>query len=344
MHKAFSIEEIKRYAEKNCVPFSVHWTLTEECNLRCLHCYLAKKPRYVSIDDAKYIIPFIREKGYLKVTLSGGECLIDPDFPEIYMLLKKAGFLVSIMTNGTNFTPELQKILREYPPLDVYVSIYGIDNSSFQKATNSKVSFQRFIDGLKFLKSINAKTIIQAPITCENKDKIESFKEIAETYGCDWRFATFLFDSETGETQPITERLPAKEIVDLVCEDKKTVQDFRNKLSLLNEAPIPFEDKCSACKYNITINVDNSFSFCGLMETINFPFTRDNINDSYESAISFREKAISLYNEGSCGVCELRNICPGCPAHCKLETGDFGKCNQYYREVTECMIRKVSSK
>lgn len=344
MRKTFCNDDIKEYTEKNRLPYSVHWTLTEECNLRCLHCYLAKKPRYASFDDARYIIPFIKEKGYLKATLSGGECLINPDFAKIYMMLKQSGFIVSIMTNGTNFTPELQEMIRQYPPSEVYVSIYGVDDASFQKATNSKVSFKRFIDGLEFLKSVKTRTTIQAPITQGNIDKIETFKEIAGTYGCNWHFATFIFDSETGETQPVAERLPAKEIVDYICRDEQTVRDFWDKLRLLNEPPVPFEDKCSSCRNNLTINADNSFSFCGMMETIKFPFNRDTIDDSYQSTITFKEKAISLYNESSCAGCRLRNICPGCPAHCKLESGDFSKCNQYYREMTEYMIRKIDSK
>ena len=343
MHNSYSIEDIKKYTEKNRVPYSAHWTLTEECNLRCLHCYLAKKPRHVNYEDAKYIVSFLQDKGFFKITLSGGECFINPDFINIYKLLKKSGFIISIITNGTNFTPEIQEIVREYPPIEVFVSIYGIDDKSFQQSTNSKVPFQRFIDGLKFLKSVNTKVTLQAPITRENIDNIDDFKKMAETYGFDWRFATFIFDSETGETAPISERLPAKEIVDYICKDNQTIQDFKVKMKLLYEAPIPFGDKCSACKNNITINVDNSFSFCGLMEAVKFPFDRDNINTSYQSTIAFREKAISLYNEGSCGMCKLRNICPGCPAHCKLETGDVSKCNHYYKEMTEYMLELVNT-
>ena len=340
MSNAFSIEDIKNYTEKNRVPYSVHWTLTEECNLRCLHCYLAKKPRFVHFSDAEYIIPFIKEKGYLKVTLSGGECMLNPDFARIYMLLKQSGFLISIITNGTTFSLELQDLIKEYPPFEIYISIYGTDECSFQKATNSKVTFLRFIEGLRFLKTVHTKKIIQAPITRENIDKIEIFKKIAIQYGCDWRFSTFIFNSETGETNPISERLPAKDIIEYIFKDSQTILEFREKSKLLNMAPIPFEDKCMACKNSITINVDNSFSFCGMMESIKIPFNRYTINDSYQAVISFRKKAVSLYDESSCGKCSLRNICPGCPAHCKLETGDLMECNRYYREMTEYALRK----
>ena len=139
MRDCFSIDKIKEYTEDKKVPFSVHWTLTENCNLRCLHCYMAKKPRYVTLNDAEYIVPFIKEKGFLKITLSGGECMLNPDFTSIYKLLKRAGFLISIITNGTVFSAEIKNLFREYPPYEFYISIYGDDESSFQKATGKLI-------------------------------------------------------------------------------------------------------------------------------------------------------------------------------------------------------------
>ena len=303
---------------------------------------MAKKPRYVTLMDAEYIVPFIKEKGFLKITLSGGECMLNPDFASIYMLLKKAGFLISIITNGTVFTPDIKTLIKRYPPYEIFISIYGNDEASFQKATNSKVPFTRFLESLEFLKTVQTKKIIQAPITRENFDKIESFKKIAEQYDCEWRFSMFIFDSETRETNPIPERIPAKDIVDYVFNDPITVKEFELKSKLLNKPPIPFEDKCISCKNNITINVDNSFSFCGMLESINFPFNKNIIEESYKKTLAFRDKAISIYNRSACGSCKLRNMCSGCLAHCKIETGSFFKCNQYYKEMTEYILSKLN--
>ena len=342
MRDCFSIDKIKEYTEDKKVPFSVHWTLTENCNLRCLHCYMAKKPRYVTLNDAEYIVPFIKEKGFLKITLSGGECMLNPDFTSIYKLLKRAGFLISIITNGTVFSAEIKNLFREYPPYEFYISIYGDDESSFQKATNSKVPYTQFLEGLKFLETVQTKKTIQAPITKENIGKLESFKRIAEQYGCEWRFSMFIFNSETGETNPIPERLPAKDIVDYVFTDHQTVKEFRAKKDLLSKPQIPFEDKCISCKNNITINVDNSFSFCGMLESINFPFNQYTIEESYQNTLAFRKEAISIYNKSACGTCDLRNMCSGCPAHCKIETGSFFDCNQYYKDMTEYILKKLN--
>lgn len=342
MSDVFSLERIKEYTEENRVPFSAHWTLTENCNLRCLHCYMAKKPRYVRQKDAEYIVPFIKEKGFLKVTLSGGECMLNPDFARIYMLLKREGFLISIITNGTVFTQELKSLIEQYPPYEIYISIYGNDDSSFKKATNSNVPFSRFIEGLEFLKTVKTKKTIQTPITRENINKLESFKQIAVQYDCDWRFSMFIFNSETRETNPIPERLPVKDIVDCVFTDPQTVKELKAKSELLSKSPIPFEEKCISCKNNITINVDNSFSFCGMLESVNFPFTKNNIEESYQKTLSFRENVISIYNRSACGSCNLRNICSGCPAHCKIETGSFYECNQYYKEMTEYILEKLN--
>ena len=98
MSRQFNTKMIKEYTQKNRLPFMLHWVLTETCNLNCTHCCVPKTPKFTDLDSAKYIIKFLKEKGFFLITLSGGECLLHPNFEEIYMELKRSAMYIAVFT------------------------------------------------------------------------------------------------------------------------------------------------------------------------------------------------------------------------------------------------------
>ena len=64
--------------------------------------------------------------------ISGGEPLLRPDFPEIYLALKRHGLLVSVFTNACLVTEEHVELFRRYPPRDIEVSVYGATRETYE--------------------------------------------------------------------------------------------------------------------------------------------------------------------------------------------------------------------
>jgi MoaA/NifB/PqqE/SkfB family radical SAM enzyme len=70
--------------------------VTARCNLRCAHCYInlpaddrAARQRELSLQDWRRIIDEIVAEGCLWLLFTGGEPLVRPDFPDIYLHAKK---------------------------------------------------------------------------------------------------------------------------------------------------------------------------------------------------------------------------------------------------------------
>ena len=64
----------------------VSWMTTNQCNLKCVHCYQDAEEatdRELSTDEAKKMIDEIARAGFKIMIFSGGEPLLRPDIYEL---------------------------------------------------------------------------------------------------------------------------------------------------------------------------------------------------------------------------------------------------------------------
>ena len=124
---------------------SIYFYMTEGCNLKCRHCWIAPKyqneeSNWPSIDFElfKDIIRQGKKLGLQSVKLTGGEPLIHPDINKVLDYLSGENLRVTIETNGVKCTPEIiNKILKCKNPF-VSVSIMGL----MLKPMNGYVEYQ----------------------------------------------------------------------------------------------------------------------------------------------------------------------------------------------------------
>lgn len=113
--------------------FVLQWHLSENCNLKCLHCYQEnhkiiqlKYEQLVEIyNQFKELLKKMKMKGHINIT--GGEPLCNPHLFKILDLIKQDENLISfsILTNGTLITEEIAKKIKNYNPYYVQVSLEG---------------------------------------------------------------------------------------------------------------------------------------------------------------------------------------------------------------------------
>ncbi|MBR1751582.1 MAG: radical SAM protein [Ruminococcus sp.] len=81
-----------------------HWSVTGRCNYRCRHCYMsAPDAKYGELDHETVMrmIDELADCGVLRVSLTGGECLVRQDFMDIVdRLLEKGIYISMIYSNG----------------------------------------------------------------------------------------------------------------------------------------------------------------------------------------------------------------------------------------------------
>ncbi len=168
--------------------FVLQWHLSENCNLKCLHCYQeSHKPIQLKYEELveiynqfKELLNKLKMKGHINIT--GGEPLCNPHLFKILDLIKKDQDLItfSILTNGTLVTEDMAKKIKGYNPYYVQVSLEG------GKKTNNyirgKGTYEKIAKGIVNLRNQDIFTSISFTATKLNYKEFPKVIKYARKY------------------------------------------------------------------------------------------------------------------------------------------------------------------
>lgn len=296
---------------------SMQMYLTNECNMRCPHCYMfagLKKDRELSTKEIFDIISSFKKYGGNSIVFSGGEIALRKDLYEILKHSYDLGISNEILTNGTLWNAELvQKVV----PLisRVQISIDGYD-----EATNSRIrgkgNFSRALNAVTLFYETNVDTEISVtPYLDEDlAENYQYYIDFARMLNQKYSRANFLvkftFDVLNGREIRVSEK------------QKKDYQGIVTKI--YNELYGDFVDKPflefhkhggieNNCDYgNIAISADGNVCLCPIIPEMK-PVGNVRVN-SFDELLDIAQKARALSNIKNlspCKDCELKYICGG---------------------------------
>lgn len=168
--------------------FILQWHLSENCNLKCLHCYQENhKPIQISYDKMvdiynqfKELLLKLKMNGHINIT--GGEPLCNPHLFKILDLIKqdKEMIIFSILTNGTLITPEIAKKIKSYDPYYVQVSLEG--GKRINDYIRGVGTYKRIAEGIINLRRENIFTSISFTATKLNYKEFSKVVKYARKY------------------------------------------------------------------------------------------------------------------------------------------------------------------
>lgn len=104
---------------------NVYLYITEECQLRCKHCYMGERldrALYMPKEEVFRQLAYWRKMGGDKITILGGEATMHPDFEEIVAHTNKLGYSKVILTTNA-LKSSLRKLERISPDQFAYVQV-----------------------------------------------------------------------------------------------------------------------------------------------------------------------------------------------------------------------------
>lgn len=169
-------EQIRKYigwfienkARNSIIPIHGTFELTPFCNLNCHMCYVHldrddyNRNLLISASDWKTIIEQGYKVGMRTAVLTGGECLVYPDFDEIFLFLCQLGVDVAVLTNGVLMNNERINFFKENRLSYIQVSLYGSNEESYEKVTGHRV-FKTVLRNLQLMREAGLK--VQLSIT-----------------------------------------------------------------------------------------------------------------------------------------------------------------------------------
>lgn len=161
--------------------------LTERCNNNCIHCYINRpaddipsKNEEMATAEVKRILEEAVALGCISVRFTGGEPLLREDFQDIYVFARKQGLRVLIFTNACLITESLATLFSRIPPLeDIEVSVYGMQQNSYESVTRSPGSFDKARRGINLLLQMKVPFVVKAALLPSFRHEIKEFEEWA---------------------------------------------------------------------------------------------------------------------------------------------------------------------
>lgn len=317
-------ERIHAKVTSERIPVAGGIDITERCNLKCAHCYIAYDPtkKEMISEEIRRILDEITDAGCLWFLITGGEPLVRDDFLDIYTYAKKKGLIITLFTNGTLITPYIADCLKEHPPFTVEITLYGITEETYEKITGVPGSFKRCMEGIDHLLERDIPLKLKTMVMTLNKDEIWDMKEYAERLGVDFHFDPVLNPRLDGSKNPCSLRLSPEEVVELDLADEKRLKEWSEFCKKFLGPPQSHNlYTCGAGVSSFHIDSYGKMSVCIMSRYKSYDLLQDSFHKGwYNSFPQFlKQKPKSDYK---CGQCELLSLCGQCPGWAWLEHGN----------------------
>jgi SynChlorMet cassette radical SAM/SPASM protein ScmF len=357
-----SVEKMEKEQENHKYPLNqIYFYLTEGCNLRCRHCWIA--PKYQSeensypaldLDLFKSIIEQAKPLGLTGVKLTGGEPLLHPQIHEILELIRLEAISLNVETNGVLCTPDLAWKMALCKSPFISVSLDGSDAETHEWVRGVVGCFEETLRGIRNLIEAGLKPQLIMSVMSHNKDQMERVVRLAEDL--DAGSVKFNIVQPTARGEKLYDSGEALSIEQLV----ELGRWVENTLSTSTALPIYYDhppafrplgkmfgsngDGCGICGILGILGVlaNGSYALCGIGERVpELVFgqaTTDDLENIWTNSFVFQElrKGLPECLDGICDRCLMKKMCLGkCLAQnyyrSKSIWGSFWFCEEAYR-------------
>ena len=98
----------------------VTFYLTERCNSRCVTCdYWRHGRKDATLESVTRVLPDLRALGTRVALLSGGEPLLNPEWPQIAAALRGAGLRLWLLTSGLSLAKHARRAVQAFDSITV---------------------------------------------------------------------------------------------------------------------------------------------------------------------------------------------------------------------------------
>lgn len=306
-------------------PLGGSFELTHRCNLACVHCFVnqpagKKNLRHQELDTQQifHILDTIADAGCLFLTLTGGEPMLRPDFPEIYTYARRKGILVTLFTNATLITPEIADLLAYAHPQLVEVTLYGATKATYEAVTQAEGSYERCMRGLRLLKERDIPFSLKSVLLTLNRHELQAMQNLAEDIGVNFRYDGTIWPRIDGSEEPYRYRLSVEQMIELDREDPERLQEWRNFTERYQPVSVrnAYIFSCGAGLHSFHIDNMGRMSACIMLREPSYDLTTMPFQEAWEKIGELRY--LKREQHTICETCRVGVLCSQCPGWSKI--------------------------
>jgi radical SAM protein with 4Fe4S-binding SPASM domain len=318
---------------------------TFRCNLNCVHCYVneaagdrSARERELSTERLLRLVDEIVEEGCLELLITGGEALLRPDFPEVYLHALGRGLRVTVFTNGTLVTEKMAELFATHGPAYVEISLYGMTRETYEKVTRIPGSFDKCLEGIRRLHARGVPLKLKTMALEWNRHEIAAMRDFAQELGVEFRHDTLLNArvdcgaNRNPELQVSAEDAVAADFADPAA-FRRHEASFREALGPSAAPPSEQVYTCGAGEIGFTVDPYGRLQLCQLSRRSSFDLRADTFARGWHEFLPGL-RARTWQSNSVCRACSLRPVCGSCPGAAELEHGDIEAAVASFCEIT----------
>lgn len=333
-------------ARRNKIPLHGKLELTPYCNLDCKMCYVHlsgnqfDKSNVLTFLTWKKLIDEAHAAGMIHTTLTGGECLIYPEFDEIYFYLLGKGIVPCVMTNGLLLDRERMEFFKKYPPALIQVTLYGGSDDAYERVTGHRV-FSTIYHNLELLRESKLRAHIALTPSVFMREDIRLLQETARSIGLPYAINANLIAPRENTGRQL-EDLNIEQYIEIY----KIWKEMREEeLVPIDPTELPMENKtgdvvfgltCGGGTTSFTIQYNGKMAPCPSLAEV----TTDPLSDGFLNAWHQLNDLVSKYPmPAECTNCVYKAYCLYCPA-VHNNAHNLGHCDPRICERTKRLIQE----
>ena len=332
-------EFLAKYFRNKPHLFSFQFELTSRCNERCRHCYLPGSRDFHDLETELVIsiLDQLAEMGTLKVTFSGGECLLHKDFIPILRHAREKDFSISILSNVTLLNNEIISAVKEANIDLLQASVYSMKPEEHDYITQVEGSHSRTIQSLERLIAANIPVQISCPTMRKTYSSYKSVLEWAYSHGIKGYTDYIMMARIDKSTDNLANRLTLDETKSLLEDIINYDIEYRTILDAGAEpAPLdPEEHVCGAGIDTMCVAADGEFYPCSGFQ--GYPLGNAHnltVSEVWDNSEALKKlRAVKWRDFPKCMKCEAKPYCAMCMVRNLNETGSIFTVSKHFCDV-----------
>ncbi|HUS80607.1 MAG TPA: radical SAM protein [Armatimonadota bacterium] len=304
------------------IPLAATAEVTYRCNFGCPHCF-CRLPEggptpmpELTLQQWDRILGEAADEGVLFLTITGGEPLVREDFPDLWRMAKRRGFIVELFTNASLIDAATADLLAEYTAKQVSVTVYAATEETYRLMTGRPGTYAQVLGALELMVERGIHAELKGLLTRLNAHEFEAIRAQALRHDDVMRWQGDLVRCYThGGGDPGAVALSPEEFVALELADPVRSGEWRERLANWTPAPgskhSPF--RCALGKGRFHLDPYGRMHPCMLLESVSVDCRTMSVHRAWREELP-KALAAMPWEPSACNVCEVAELCHGCPA------------------------------
>lgn len=341
------------YFKNHPTLFTLQMDITQSCTERCRHCYVPEyNPRFLPYEKICEIVDEFREIEGVSITLSGGECMLHPDFDKIVRYIRSKDCTVAVLSNLTRCDDAKVALLKE-TDATVQVSLYSMTPAIHDEITRRQGSWHETTDAILRLRAADVPVRISCPCMQINYHDYPAVIKFAESLKMSAQTDFIMIAKADGDCSNLCNRLTLPQTRELLRDVILKAVPMESEYfspGKRAEMPSPEEWKkqniCGAGIDSMCLNANGEYYPCpGFAGLPLGNCYKQSLKEVWLDSPAIRKlRAVRGADFPKCATCKDRDYCAICMCRNFNETGDMFRVAEHFCKVAEINHKVVDEK